>query len=543
MKITLLITTFNSLSQLTYTYLKDKNYKVDIVYAINNPQMIKEVEKFEPDIIFCPYLKKFIPKEIFEKYPTFILHPGIIGDRGAYSLDNVVRQGLKRWGVTILKASSEYDSGDVYVTREFDVISKTKAGIYRNEVKEATLEAIEEFLKVIKIEDFTPLKPTNKPFHKYLTKNDRTIDWQNNSTSEIIKKINMSDSFPGVEDNILGVSCYLFGAWKENKLKGKPKEILAKRDGAICLGTIDGALWISHLKELNRFKLPATYVLKQMLKGVKEHRLPLIFDKSYNTFYEISCDIKDSIAYLYFNFHNGAFRAEQCIRLKYAIEYLKNEVDAIVLMGGEQFFSNGINLNILEDSKKSGEDGWSTINAINDLIKTVLFNTDSLMIASLHKNAGAGGVFLASACDFVVAKKSCVLNPHYKTIGLSGSEYHTFTLPKRVGNENAKKLINECLPISANKAKELSLVDEVYDENYFEHLHNFVLEKLEDDNFLLEKEEFLEENEELIEDLKEKEIKKIHPQFWDENSSFHILRYKFVYKICPTKTPKRLKHA
>jgi len=165
------------------------------------------------------------------------------------------------------------------------------------------------------------------------------------------------------------------------------------------------------------------------------------------------------------------------------------------------------------------------------------------MIASLHKNAGAGGVFLATACDFVVAKKSCVLNPHYKTIGLSGSEYHTYTLPKRVGDENAKKLLNECLPISTNKAKEISLVDEVYDENYFEHLHNFVLEKLEDDNFLLEKEEFLEENEELIEDFKEKEIKEIHPQFWDENSSFHILRYKFVYKICPTKTPKRLKHA
>ncbi|MDQ7068648.1 MAG: hypothetical protein Q9M40_12105 [Sulfurimonas sp.] len=98
-----------------------------------------------------------------------------------------------------------------------------------------------------------------------------------------------------------GVECYLYGAWREENSKENAKEILAKRDGAICLGSVDGAVWITHLKELQGFKLPATYVLKERLKGgVKEERLPLIFDKSYKTFYEINCDIKDEVAYLYF---------------------------------------------------------------------------------------------------------------------------------------------------------------------------------------------------------------------------------------------------
>ena len=65
MKITLLVTTFNSISQNYYAILKHKGFKVDTVYAINEKQMIDEVKQFNPNIIICPFLKKFVPKEIF----------------------------------------------------------------------------------------------------------------------------------------------------------------------------------------------------------------------------------------------------------------------------------------------------------------------------------------------------------------------------------------------------------------------------------------------------------------------------------------------
>ncbi len=547
MKITLLITTFNSLSQMAYTKFKDLGHRVDVVYAINNEQMIEEVEAFSPDIVVCPFLKKFVPKEVFTKYPTFIVHPGIVGDKGAYALDNAIRRGVKEWGVTILRANGEFDGGDVYIEASFSMRDSYKASIYRREVLNSTSKALDLLLERIASSEFTPAKQPNTPMHKYLTWKDRAIDWQKDSTDEIIKKIYMSDSHPGVLDEILGVKCYLFGVHREDKLRGEPKEILAKRDGAICLGTIDGAVWISHLKEVGGFKLPATYVLKSRLKGIKEQRLPLIFDKSYNTFYEISCDIKGDIAYLHFNFHNGAFRAEQCMRLKYAFEYIKEQVKVVVLMGGEDFFSNGINLNILEDSAKSGEDGWSNINAINDLVKSIIFAHDVITVASLHRNAGAGGVFLATACDYVITGKNSILNPHYKTLGLSGSEYHSYSLPKRVGKKLSHKLLEECLPISTNYAKKIGLIDEVYEENYFESLESFCNDLIADDeayeDFLWDKEDYLQENEAYIDRCKEEEIKVMYPEFWDEDSLFHKLRHDFVYKVCPLKTPKRLKNA
>ena len=215
-------------------------------------------------------------------------------------------------------------------------------------------------------------------------------------------------------------------------------------------------------------------------------------------------------------------------------------------MGGEDFFSNGIHLNILEDSKKQGEDGWSNINAINDVIKSILFADDIITVSSLHKNAGAGGVFLALACDYIIAQEGVVLNPHYKTLGLSGSEYHTYTLPKRVGEHKSKELLESCLPISSTKAKSINMVDNVFEkENYFEQLESFTqkLVDMEDkyDDFIYKKEEYLNKNREFIDKCKESELKVMYPEFWNEESSFHSLRKEFVYKVCPIETPQRLK--
>ena len=371
MKITLLVSTFNSLTQKVFCYLKDVGHDVKVVYAINAAQMIAEVDASTPDIVFSPFLKKYIPKEIFSRYPTFVLHPGPRGDRGAYSLEHVVFEQKSIWGMVILRVDEKLDGGEIFVEREFKVKSRYKASIYRNELSQAALEATQRFF-----ENYTNLAPVpqlDTPLHKAITEESICIDWQKDTTKEIIKKINTLDSFPGVRDEILGVECHLFGAGEEEKLKGAPKEILAKRDGAICLGTVDGAVWISHLKEPHRFKLPATYVLKERLKGVKEDRLPLLFDKSYATFYETSVEMRDEVAYLCFNFHNGAMSAAQCVRLKYCIDYLKERCKVLVLIGGMDFFSNGIHLNILEDSKKQGEDGWANINAMNDLIRSILF--------------------------------------------------------------------------------------------------------------------------------------------------------------------------
>ena len=549
LKILLLCDTFNSLTQRVFCHLQDLGHDVSVEYAVSDEVMREGVRLFAPDLIIAPYLTKKIPADIYEKTPTFIIHPGPFGDRGAYALDNAILFGYEKWGVSIIEASEDFDGGNIWAHGTFDMPHSSKGHIYRTKVSDLAIRLIKELLDKWQkgcAPDTNPLLP----LHPRITQEKRKIDWSHESTADIVRKINASDNYPGVRDNFLGVELYLFGAVEERdgleSIEAAPKEIIAKRDGAVLIKTIDGAVWIRQMTEIRdgvrQIKLPATYVLKERLKGIKERRIPLYVDPNRATFKEITFWQKGRVGYLAFDFYNGAMSSEQCIRLKYAIETLREEVDILVLLGGEQFFSNGIHLCILEDSKKQGEDGWSNINAMNNLVKTILFSDDILTVTVFRANAGAGGVFLGLAADFVLARKGVVLNPHYKTLGLSGSELHTYTLPLRVGEEMAAKLLDDALPISATKAERLGMVDSVYED--FAHVERFVEMLVEDDDRYYEildsKRERLERDEALIQELLEKELERMYLQFWDPKSSFHALRHDFVYKLCPLATPLRL---
>jgi putative two-component system hydrogenase maturation factor HypX/HoxX len=550
MRILLIVTAFNSLTQQVYCHLRDLGHEVSVEYARGEALMREAVELWEPELILCPYLMQKIPESIWREIPTIILHPGPVGDRGPSSLDWAILREKERWGVTLLQANDEMDAGDLWAWGEFAMSPAPKGRLYRREVGELSLRLVETMLERFTGGEYAPvpqesLEGVEWHIHRPVRRSDRAIDWERDDTATILRKIRSADNHPGVRDEILGVECFLYGAHSEGSLRGAPKEILAKRDGAICLGTVDGAVWISHLREPHRFKLPATYVLKERLKGVRERRIPLYVDPSLETFREITFMREGRIGYLGFDFYNGAMSAEQCIRLGYAVETLREEVDLLVLLGGENFFSNGIHLTILEDSKKQGEDGWSNINAMNNLIRTLLFSGDILTVASFGANAGAGGVFLGLACDFALAREGVVLNPHYRTLGLSGSEYHTYTLPKRVGEERARRLTEACLPLSARHAAEIGMIDGVLpSDGYRSHLQRWCETLLEDEDryydLLDAKRERLERDEALIERRKEEELERMHPEFWDPQSPFHRLRREFVYKVCPERAPGRI---
>ncbi|MFH0709514.1 MAG: hydrogenase maturation protein [Pseudomonadota bacterium] len=555
MRILLVISAFNSLSQRIFCALRDRGETVGVTFAINDAQLIKEVTAFKPDFILSPFLKKRIPQSIWSSIPTFIVHPGIAGDRGAHALDWAIMNEEKSWGVTILRANGEYDAGDIYAHGTFEMPKGNKASVYRNAVSILASKLVEELLVSLDNSSFVPMSQHEHSLHGsahlVMTQLDRRIDWENDTTDEILKKIHAGDSHPGVVDTILDVECFLYGVHKEAILRGGIKEVLAKREGAICIGTKDGAIWISHLKEQQSIKLPATYVLKDRLKGVREDRLPLFVDPKLVTFKEITFYQHDEVGYLGFDFHNGAMGAHQCVRLKYAFDHLKQSgIKVLVLMGGSDFFSNGIHLNIMEDSKKSDEDGWSNIHSMNEVVKSVLLCDEILTVSSLHRNAGAGGVFLALASDYVIARDGVVLNPHYKTLGLHGSEYWTYSLPRRVGVQKADELTSACLPISAKEAVKVGLADALMseeDEKYFEELHFYCQELYADEEkyyeFLDSKRDtvsnpdFLNE----IQQYREKELEQMHPSFYEANSDFNTLRKEFVYKLCPIKTPSYLK--
>ena len=119
----------------------------------------------------------------------------------------------------------------------------------------------------------------------------------------------------------------------------------------------------------------------------------------------------------------------QCRRLEplFAPRYPGHRV--LVVEGGDTF-SNGIHLSIGMSDEPALE-AWRNINAIDDVCEQIITCTSQLIIMSVGGNAGAGGVMLALGADQVLVRDGVVLNPHYRTMGLFGSEYSTYVLPKR----------------------------------------------------------------------------------------------------------------
>ncbi len=94
-------------------------------------------------------------------------------------------------------------------------------------------------------------------------------------------------------------------------------------------------------------------------------------------------------------------------------------------------------------------------------MEAILTNTGQVTVAALAGNAAAGGLMLALAADQVWCRSGVVLNPHYRLMGLHGSEFWTYTLPRRVGASEAARLTHACLPVNPGAALRSGMVDRV----------------------------------------------------------------------------------
>ena len=97
-----------------------------------------------------------MPSSIYDRYDTFVFHPGIRGDRGAYSLEWALWESRDSWGGVWLRVVEELDSGDIYAGGEFKLRDSYKASIYRGEELKTAVNSLEELLQNIKSNSFVP---------------------------------------------------------------------------------------------------------------------------------------------------------------------------------------------------------------------------------------------------------------------------------------------------------------------------------------------------------------------------------------------------
>ena len=558
MRILLLTHAFNSLSQRLWCELTQRGHEVSIEFDIADSVAEEAVALFRPDLIIAPYLRRAIPASIWSQHRCLIVHPGIVGDRGPSALDHAIQGGLPAWGVTVLEAEAEMDAGPVWASERFTMRAASKASLYRNEVTEAAAQAVLTAVGRVMAGDFSPQRPQSSTWQLLMTQAQRRIDWQRDDTNAVLRTLRAADGFPGVEDVLFGQPCRLFDAWPEAGGRDPgvpPGTVLARRETALLRATRDGAVWIGHVKRLGSIKLPATLAFPAESAAVPA-AAPLDWWRREGTWQDIAYDEEGEegarVGFLQFEFYNGAMSSGQCIRLREALRWAKTRpVRVLVLMGGQDFWSNGIHLNVIEgaglDGGSPADESWRNIEAMNDLALELIETPGQLTVAAVGGNAGAGGCFLARAADLVWLREGVILNPHYKNMGnLYGSEYWTYLLPRRVGEAPAQRIIRDRLPLDARRAVEVQFADAMLAGDRSAFRVDVVRRAAElaahADALLAEKRSVREhdEAEKPLAAYRAEELAHMRRNFYGFDPSYHVARFHFVNKSPASWTPRHL---
>jgi putative two-component system protein, hydrogenase maturation factor HypX/HoxX len=557
MRVLLLCHSFNSLAQRLHVDLRERGHDVAVELDIHDSVTEAAVSLFRPDLVIAPFLKRAIPENVWRRWRCLIVHPGVKGDRGPSALDWAILRGEREWGVTVLQANGVFDAGDIWAARRFPMRETTKGSLYRNEVTEAAVSCVLEAMEKISSYtaqpeplDYSAAEVIGRP-HPPLRKSDRAIDWTQQTANEILRRIRSADGAPGAAGQWFGEEFRFYDAHSEDRLRGEPGHIIAQRNGAVCVATADAALWIGHLRVnqgdgLPPLKLPAVTVLgEEKLAAVPE--LPL---SSGHTYRDLWYEEQNRVGYLHFPFYNGAMSVEHCERLRRAIQQAKSRpTKVLVLLGGPEFWSNGIHLALIENAASPAEESWRNIQAMDDLVLEIIDAPQHMTISALQGNAGAGGVFLALAADHVWARSGVVLNPHYKGMGnLYGSEYWTYLLPRRTGTSKAMEVAQARLPVGATEALRWGLIDDHFEEKP-ESFVSAVKQRAEavaaDPALprLLEEKRRRRKNDEAAKPLasyRTEELERMKLNFFGFDPSYHIARYNFIRHVPKSRTPSYL---
>jgi putative two-component system hydrogenase maturation factor HypX/HoxX len=562
MRILFLAHSFNSLTQRLYVELTADGHDVSVEFDVNDRVTEEAVAAWRPELVIAPFLKRAIPESVWRHHRCIVVHPGIPGDRGPSALDWAIMNGEAQWGVTALQANAEMDAGDIWATVPFPMRDAAKGSLYRHEVTTAAVAAIRLTLERVAGGTFVPepldyARPDVRGrLRPAMRQADRAIDWRGDDTATVLRRIRAADGVPGVRDEVLGLACHLYDAHAEGTLRtsqpdAAPGSVIGQRAGAICRATVDGAVWIGSLKAVREsppaFKLPAAMVLGDRLAGVPEVPLAPAASIDLPTWREIRYEEQAGVGYLHFPFYNGAMSTAQCERLRAAYAAARaRPVRVLVLMGGPDFWSNGIHLNVIEAAADPADESWRNINAMNDLVREIVVTDRQLTVAAIQGNAGAGGVFLALAADRVWARDGVVVNPHYKGMGnLYGSEYWTYLLPRRVAPEQARAVTEARLPVGVAGAAAMGLIDAHFGADPADFRAEVAARAralAADpglDRLLAAKaaRRAADEAAKPLEAYRAEELERMKLNFYGFDSSYHVARYNFVGKVPRSRTP------
>ncbi len=220
----------------------------------NNPQLLEELKKLNPDIFVVVAYGKILPKEIIElpRYKTINIHASLLPKyRGAAPIQRAIMDGEEETGVCIMEITEELDAGDVYKCKKVKIQNEDDIVSLHDKLSEEGAKLLIEVLDQIEKGEIkkTPQDHSKATYAKPIQKEDGKINWEK-SAKEIFNQIRALKVWPKAYTNFRDKQVKILDAEViDETSQGNPGEIVKLEKGkGIVVQTGQGKLLIKKIQ-------------------------------------------------------------------------------------------------------------------------------------------------------------------------------------------------------------------------------------------------------------------------------------------------------
>lgn len=244
-------------------------YDIPVLQPVRarDEEFVKSIKEINPDLIVVIAFGQILGKELLEipKYGCINVHVSLLPKyRGAAPINWVIINGEKKTGITTMYMDEGLDTGDIILSKEFDLDRYITAGELHDRMMVEGAEILKDTIDLIEKGEAkrTPQNHDEFSYAPIMDRNLGNIDFTK-SAEEIHNLARGVNPWPGAYTFYNDVKMKI---WKTDVLNEKsskePGTVLSVDKNGIKISTGDGILLVEEIQMPNKRRMPVSEYIK-----------------------------------------------------------------------------------------------------------------------------------------------------------------------------------------------------------------------------------------------------------------------------------------
>lgn len=235
--------------------------------TLKEPTLLEELKRISPDVMVVAAYGMILPKAVLDlpRLGCINIHASLLPRwRGATPIQHAILAGDTETGISIMQMDEGLDTGPVLMQARLRIAADDTAQTLHDKLAQLGGEAVVRTLRGLERGELQP-QPQLQQGASYagkLEKAEAQIDWQNEAV-QVERTVRAFNPNPGAYTTLNGETLKIWKARLEDRMSGKPGEIVSidRRGVVVACGT--GAVRIEEVQKTGGRRLP----VREFLSG------------------------------------------------------------------------------------------------------------------------------------------------------------------------------------------------------------------------------------------------------------------------------------